>query len=495
MGANGKERILIVDDNPHLLKGQARILEKAGYETFQADTGEEGVEIARKVAPDLVLLDVLLPGIDGREACRRIKEKNSGIFVILLSSLNITSDQQAEGLEVGADGYIARPVTNRELVARVRAMFRIKNAEAALGKSEYRCRSIIENAGIGITVVDNRGVLVAANPAFCEMTGFKKEELVGLEAPFPFWPGDLSDTERVGLEQLLKEGKVHFETRRRRKDGSVFPASESASPILDVFGFPEFYIGFVQDITEKKRAEDALLRVRKLESIGSMVGGMAHDLNNLLGVIIGNIELALLDAQAREDLKENLSQAIQASLVARDLIRKYGDFSQNEGADKYFGSLDKLVYQTVESFAGENRIEFDVFVSESLRPAKIDPNQIRKALSEIIANAIEAMGGEGTVRIRVENAEPREIPPELKKTEDACVKIVVGDHGPGIAEKDRQRIFDPYFSTKSMGSTKGMGFGLAIAYAAVRNHNGSIRVSPTPEGGAEFAIFLPCRTK
>ena len=144
MKNNDTARILIVDDQIHALHGVSRIMRGAGYETFEASNGTDCLNLAAEHKPDLILLDVVLPDIDGREVCRRIKSypETSDIFVILLSSVHIESDSQAEGLEHGADGYIARPIPNRELLARVKAILRLKYAENRWRESEERYRRI-----------------------------------------------------------------------------------------------------------------------------------------------------------------------------------------------------------------------------------------------------------------------------------------------------------------------------------------------------------------
>ena len=141
---NEKTRILVVDDDPHLLQGMSRILKSAGYETIEAVTGTDCLRFTIEQKPDLVLLDVMLPDINGIEVCKSIKldKTLSNCYVVLLSSLRTSSDDQAEGLETGADGYIARPVSNRELLARVESLLRLKRSEHALKQSEERFRRI-----------------------------------------------------------------------------------------------------------------------------------------------------------------------------------------------------------------------------------------------------------------------------------------------------------------------------------------------------------------
>ena len=140
-------KILVVDDNPDALKATRRILETAGYEVMEADTGRACLALLQENHPDLVLLDIILPDMDGLEVCRQIKTSPAleHLFIILMSSAQISSHQQALGLESGADGYIARPISNLELVARVQALLRIRQKDEALRQSEERYRSLLND--------------------------------------------------------------------------------------------------------------------------------------------------------------------------------------------------------------------------------------------------------------------------------------------------------------------------------------------------------------
>jgi CheY-like chemotaxis protein len=171
---------LIVDDKIHALHGVSRIMMGAGYEVLEASNGTDCLRLAAEHKPDLILLDVVLPDIDGREVCRRIKSdpETKGIYVVLLSSIRVESDSQAEGLEQGADGYIARPIPNRELLARVKSMLRLKQAEKRCCESAERFRLQFEGHDAVMLLVEPKsGAIVEANTAAAKYYGYPRETL------------------------------------------------------------------------------------------------------------------------------------------------------------------------------------------------------------------------------------------------------------------------------------------------------------------------------
>jgi PAS domain S-box-containing protein len=180
MSLDDKIRILVVDDQPHALMGVCRILKSAGFEPLEATSGQECLDLAARFKPDIILLDVVLPDIDGREVCRRLKADSatSNAYVVLLSSIKTESDSQSEALEHGADGYIARPIPNRELLARVKALLRQKQAERRLAEALDFREIILSTSPVGIAGYGADGQIVFANQSMAEIVGGDMERLL-----------------------------------------------------------------------------------------------------------------------------------------------------------------------------------------------------------------------------------------------------------------------------------------------------------------------------
>ena len=249
-------RILIVDDQIHALHGVSRIMMGAGYEVLEASNGEDCLKLAAELRPDLILLDVFLPDIDGREVCRRIKTdpETKDSYVVLFSSIHVESDSQADGLEQGADGYIVRPIPNRELLARVKSILSLKRAENRLRESEEKYRNIFNNAGVGIFRSRLDGSeLLEVNDKFLKILKRTREEVIG-KPSVTLWVDPHEREEMV--RRLNADGKVtDFEYRMLTTQG------EERTCLTSVTLYPDQGIleGSITDITERKRIEENIL--------------------------------------------------------------------------------------------------------------------------------------------------------------------------------------------------------------------------------------------
>ncbi|HEX7586758.1 MAG TPA: PAS domain S-box protein, partial [Anaerolineae bacterium] len=264
---NNTQLILVVDADPLLLRATVRLLNQAGYRTCQAGDGLTGLQLARAHKPDLTLLDVNLPDLSGVEVCRRIKADPAltAHFVVLFSGSPIDAQSQVDTLGGGADGYIVRPVTNEELLARVRGMLRIQHAEDRLRESEEQYGRLFEGASLGIFQSTPEGKALSVNPAFAQMFGYAspRDALQSIEnvAVDLF----VDPNRRAEIMRLLAEQPElrTFENRYRRKDGSSFIGSLSTTPVRNSEGRLVRIEGIIEDITERKRAEEALRQREK----------------------------------------------------------------------------------------------------------------------------------------------------------------------------------------------------------------------------------------
>jgi PAS domain S-box-containing protein len=257
-------KILVTDDDPELLNLTTTVLKRAGYEVLEAFTGTESIEKARAYRPDLVLLDVVLPDISGIEACRQIKEDEDlkDIFVILTSGIRTSSDYQAEGLNIGADGFIVKPISNKELLARVHSMTRIKKAEDALKASETRYRRLFEAARDGVLILNaETGQIDDVNPFLTDMLGYTHEEFIGKK----FWEiGAFKNIEKskAVLAELQHKGYVRYEDLPlTTKDGREIDV-EFVSNTYPVNHHKVIQCN-IRDITDRKRAQKELLKAHE----------------------------------------------------------------------------------------------------------------------------------------------------------------------------------------------------------------------------------------
>jgi PAS domain S-box-containing protein len=275
-----------------------------------------------------------------------------------------------------------------------------------------------------------------------------------------------------------------------RHDGEKRSIEIVASPL---WGQNGSFVGVIEshrDITERKRMEEELLKAQKIESIGILAGGIAHDFNNLLTAILGNISLAHMDINPDDKTYKMLADAEEASLRAKDLANQLITFSKGGMPVKDKVYPDKLIKDSADFTLRGSNVTCELSIPEDLWPVELDVGLMRQAINNLLQNAKEAMSGRGIIKIRAENVTVKE-EEGLWLGEDRYIKISIADQGEGIPKENLQKIFDPYFTTKEMGSQKGMGLGLAVCYSIIKNHNGFIGVESQVETGTTFYIYLP----
>ncbi len=243
-----------------------------------------------------------------------------------------------------------------------------------------------------------------------------------------------------------------------------------------------------REIDEKEKMQEDLIRVEKLESTGLLAGGIAHDFNNLLSIIIGNLSLAQVYARKEHNISKILTDTEKSCFRARDLTKQLLTFSKGGSPVKKTMPVTELIKETVIFALRGSNVSYSFSITPELFPVNVDEGQINQVISNIVINAVHAMQEGGTVMIKAENIE---IDPEntfsTPLSPGPYIRIGIQDHGIGIAKKDLQSIFDPYFTTKPTGS----GLGLATAHSIIEKHGGFIAVQSQETKGSTFHIYLP----
>ena len=377
-----------------------------------------------------------------------------------------------------------------------------KQMEEKLWESEEKYRRIFENSIVGFFQSTPEGRFLRVNSAFAAMLGYESpDELVSEISDITTQYYANPEDRRRYKDLLQKSGAViNFEFKAKRKNGSQIWVSNSTRAYFNKDGNVDHYEGIVIDITKRKRAEEEkqklqaqLQQAQKLEAIGILAGGLAHDFNNLISIIVGNIDLAKEDIKPELRISENILEAEKASFRAKELTKQLITFSKGGEPIKETGSIGDLVKETTSlTISGSNAMcEFSL--PENLWLAEFDEGQMKHAIKNLVDNAIEAMPDGGSIDVVAENVE---IDPETKASDiplskGKYIKIAINDKGIGISEDHLSKIFDPYFSTKEMGVQKGMGMGLATTYSIINRHKGHIIAESELGVGTTFAIFLP----
>ncbi len=375
-----------------------------------------------------------------------------------------------------------------------------KRAEDALHASEERFRAAFESAPIGVCLASLDGRFLRVNRAWCELLGYREDELLGRDIIAITHPEDRAATaRRFSLGRVTSDGEPAFEKRFLRKDGSTFWAQVHTSAARDGAGRTEYFIGLMIDIDQRKtaqeertRLEEQLRQAQKIESIGMLAGGVAHDFNNLLLPILGFAEMARGGAvDARQ--AHQLSQIIDAALRAKDLVRQLLAFSRKQMLEMRSLDLNDEIrrFEPILRRVVREDIRLDLELAPDLGPVRGDSSQIQQILMNLVVNAHDAMPGGGRMRIATAEADLGEArDPQLSALPAGrYVVVTVADTGEGMDANVRAHLFEPFFTTKEPG--KGTGLGLATVHGIVKQHGGEIAVRTAPGTGTSFAVWLP----
>jgi len=385
----------------------------------------------------------------------------------------------------------------RLIVASIVDITERKRIETALKKSEEQYRLFLQNFS-GIAYRGN----IDSMPEFYhgkveEITGYTAEELL---SGSPSWkdivyPEDLAaHNNEFGKLETLANYSSQREYRIIHKDRQIRWVREYVANRSDSSGKPVFYEGTVYDITNHKLTQTELIKMKNLESIGTLAGGIAHDFNNLLMAVTGYISLAKTRLHPEDKAYELLSEAERISFMGKDLTQQLITFSKGGEPAKKVITLYQLVKDTTEAALSGSNITCKYIMPENLYQVEGDEAQIRQVINNIIVNAKEAMVRGGTIVIRAANTfvKPDD---KIPLPQGEYAHISIEDEGMGVPEDCLSKIFDPYYTTKIMGAQKGMGLGLAVVYSILKKHNGCVTVDSTTHVGTIFHIYLPAYKK
>ena len=351
----------------------------------------------------------------------------------------------------------------------------------ALSRSEHKFRRIYENSQDVIVVTDGTGRILDMNPAGEEMFGNANDRSGRQTLSFRNFFLSPDDWHPIDT-QLRRQGFVTTaEARLRRRDGDGFLALISASLDRSESGKSETTHFLVKDIEQHRRMEQQLAQADKLASIGELSAGIAHEINNPLGIILGYTQLMLREepegSDRRADLKTIEKHARSSQAIVADLL----NFARRSKPEKRQAQIHDIISDVVHFVFQHGKMDLDTIAthfSPKMPRLCLDQKKIHQVMLNLIMNAKHAVGDAGRITISTD-----------VDTDRGQVLVQVADTGYGIAEKDLKRIFDPFFTTKPTG--EGTGLGLSVSYGIIKNHGGDIRVQSQPGKGSVFTISLP----
>ena len=368
--------------------------------------------------------------------------------------------------------------------------------EGDLQRSEEHLRlqaAALEAAATSIVITDEKGIILWSNHAFLEITGYPSEEIWGKSFRL-LSSGKQDEAFYRNLWQTIVGGKTwHGEIINRRKDGSLYTEDQTITPVRSESGEITHFVAIKQDVTERRLLEDQLRQSQKMEAVGRLAGGVAHDFNNALGVITGYSELLQLALPPEGPLRKHAEEIQKAGRRAASLTRQLLAFSRKQLIQPTIFNLNSLVTDVdkmLRRLIGED-IDFAIVCDGKLKNVKADRGQMEQVLMNLAVNARDAMPQGGKLLIETANTELDELYVRQHPYAKAgrYVMLSVSDTGCGMDKETQSHIFEPFFTTKEVG--KGTGLGLSTVYGIMKQSEGCISVYSEPGQGTTFRLYLP----
>ncbi len=493
-------KTLVVDDDPINRMLVVDFLQARGYTVHEGEDGEAGWKLFREILPDFLVIDWMMPRMKGPELARHIRAhpEGSDAVLLMLTSRNESADFQ-QALDAGVDDYIIKPFTPGDLEVRIqilekrlRQIMERRRLAESLARSEYRLSSLIENAGVPMVMTDLDGVIRAVNNTFAELTGFAKENLLGRRRPFPFWNEDEAGNLEAAQKVLHRKNYANVESVFQTKEGRSFPVMVTMSPVFDEQGLMSGFFTVVEDLTDRKEAELAMVRAERLAAVGTLAAGIAHQFNNIHACIQGYLSCLVNHPTVNDDVRgildSTMKAARRATTISQNMLRFANSSEENTRTPT---NLDELLNQTLalvrEAFEKKGIvIRFEV---KARAVAEINAGEISQVVTNMLVNAEHALLDRPEKVIALETG-----------VRDGQAYIRIADTGCGIPPAELTKVFSPFYSTKGEHAhkntpqtrVKGTGMGLSVADAIIESCGGRIVVDSQPDKGTAFTIWLPC---
>ena len=513
-------RVLVADDNADMRAYAARLL-GGRWSVELVPDGAAALERIRETTPDLVLADVMMPGLDGFGLLRAVRaDPATRETPVILLSARAGEEARVEGLEAGADDYIVKPFSARELVARVGAALELarvrRDAAASLRGSEEALRqrtaqfeTLVAEAPLGVYLVDDafriREVNPPARPAFGGIP-----DLIGRdfdEVMHRLWRAPYAD-EVVRLFRHTLETGAPYATPERIEQRLDTGVTEYYEWWINRIPLPDGRYGVVcwfRDISAQVFARAAMAETQerlrqsaKMEAVGRLAGGLAHDFNNQLQALTGFARYASLDPGIGPRARQDLDQVQTAATRLADLTRQLLAFSRQQILQPELLDMDEAVGEGLELLRRliGSQVEFRIDRGPGAKWVHADRTQIQQVLMNLCINARDAMpeGGRLEIRTAIRDVAQAMQAPNLGTTIPAgrYVELAVADTGSGIAPDHLAHIFEPFFTTKEVG--KGTGLGLSTVHGIVAQSQGYVYAETATGRGSCFTVLLPAAT-
>ena len=481
-------RLLIVDDTEANRYAVARHLKANGFEVREAGTGSAALAEVERDLPDMVVLDIRLPDISGLEVARRLRSnpRTAGLPILHISASFTDSVSLARGLDNGADGYLTHPVDPLVLLATIRGLFRARAAEREAFAMARDWRATFDAIGEGVCVTDSTGLITRCNRAFLDLVGGRTGEASSYLADLLPGVTMLPESPYVQLPGGASAARLEVGDRWLRV---------SSMPVTGGVGEEPGVVCVVTDITRERRADERARLAMQLESTGRLAGGVAHEINNMMTVILANAEFALRGLSPGDPVRSDIESIHQAAARSAEVARQLLTFSRRQVVRPRVVDVHLLLRKSegmIRRLLGADRpLRLRLGATDTW--VSVDPLGLEQVIINLALNARDAMPHGGELIIATSNVhlgdEMTRRHPEIAIRHGRYVQVAVQDTGLGMDRGTLDRIFEPFFTTKRVG--EGTGLGLATVFGMVKQSDGYIWADSEVGHGSVFTIQLP----
>lgn len=510
-------KVLTIDDEYFIRTSIRNFLEDFDYDVHEASNGREGLMLYRKIKPDIILVDLRMPEIDGLDVLKQITQEDSHLPVIVISGTGVISDV-IEALHLGAWDYLLKPIEDLNVLlhaiekALERARLLAENAAYQekletlvqertkdLQASVDKYQKLAEHLSDVVLAIDMRGFVTYCSPAIEPLSGFEAAFFMGKHiAEFISDTGENNYLEQFSDDENKIIHPVVFEVTVHAKDYRTLAGELSLQPIFTGNEVTSYQC-VLRDISERKKADEEkermaahLLHIQKMESLGQLAGGIAHDLNNLLTPIICYAELVQDTLPSEDERASDLHEIHKAATRAKELIRKLITFSTKQDAEMKALNLNNVIreLQPVIQRMTPDNVEIKLLLNPYIFDVYADAPLLDQVIMNLMSNALDAISNGGQITLSTANIAIKHDGENGLPLEDGnYVLFEFHDSGHGISPEALKHVFEPFFTTKEVG--KGTGLGLSTVFGIIQQFRGHITVHSQSGKGTTFRMYLP----
>jgi PAS domain S-box-containing protein len=487
-------RLFLVEDDDDFSYLMRKSLERAGHQVTVCHSAADALIVLSHSHFNLVLLDQRLPDMSGLELLHTLNREGINTPVLMVTGYG-DEHLAAEVLRAGALDYMIKDKALTFLTDLPKRVLECVTRHR-LQQSNGLLIEALESARDGIMIADLQGTILHVNAALERMMGYSRQEMIG-QTPRLFKSNVHAPELFVDMwRTILGRSSWQGELVNRRKDGTLLDVSLTVSPIVGPRGQLTHFVGIYRDVGERKQIERQLFQAQKMQSVGTLAGGIAHEFNNLLAGIQGYAALGLRENNLSPSLAEFLRLIIELTDRAAHLTRQLLAFARKPALSRQPISLDKLMQSSADLVRRSLNIEVVLDIQPNLAngaslSALADGNQLQQVLVNLALNARDAMTQPAPVIFRarrhVQYGEAHSFPENIPAGDYAVLEVE--DQGSGMTAEVLNQALDPFFTTKEVG--RGTGLGLPVALGIVHGHQGFLAIDSQPGRGTTVRIYLP----